>query len=326
MTEIGEFSEENLKKAAALIKKGEVVAFPTETVYGLGANALSEQAVLKIFQAKNRPADNPLIVHVSDITQVEKVAYVSDMAASVMAAFFPGSLTVVLPKKECVPSVVTAGLNTVGVRNPVSPEARRFLAACGVPVAAPSANSSTRPSPTCAEDVYEDMNGRIPFILKGAVCSVGIESTVLDLTSEKALILRPGIVTASEIKEKTGIPVEYYHVKNGEKVRSPGIKYRHYAPKCEMVLCLDDDPAKAVAYAEATSGKTGVLCEDKYALYFEKPYLLGKTAEEASERLFSLLRKAEKECDNLLCFYTLKDEGSVGVINRMTKASGGKII
>lgn len=329
MTEVRPITADSLRYAAKLINNGELVAFPTETVYGLGANAFDEKAVMRIFKAKGRPSDNPLIVHIADAEQANDIAVVSDMAKVIMKAFMPGSLTVVLPKKNCIPFAVTAGLNTVAVRNPLSEEARLFIRECGLPIAAPSANTSTRPSPTTAEAVFEDMQGKIPLILKGKDCDVGIESTVLDLTGDFPTILRPGIVTAAHIREKTGVDVGYYVQPQTGVVKSPGMKYRHYAPKCLMVLCLDENLEKVFAYIEDKKKKElniGVICEEKFVNEFEKTYSLGLSAEDASKRLFDILRKAEKECDELVCLYTLKDEKSNGVLNRMMKASGGKVL
>ena len=192
-TRVFESSTEDLRVAAELIKKGETVVFPTETVYGLGANALDGEAVAQIFEAKGRPSDNPLIVHVSSFNEIENlVEEIPDGAKALAEKFWPGPLTIILKKKPCIPETVSAGLKTVGIRIPENTIAREFISMCGVPVAAPSANISGRPSPTTFSHVFEDMNGRVAGIIKGGDCGVGVESTVIDMTSEVPTVLRPG--------------------------------------------------------------------------------------------------------------------------------------
>ncbi|MEG2015194.1 MAG: L-threonylcarbamoyladenylate synthase, partial [Clostridia bacterium] len=208
-TKLLDFTTENLALAGQIIKDGGLVAFPTETVYGLGANALDEEAVKSIFIAKGRPSDNPLIVHIANKEDIYKVARtVSKDAQKIIDDVMPNSITIVLPKKDTVPDIVTAGMDTVGIRMPKSLEARLFITACNTPIAAPSANTSSRPSPTNYSDVYEDMSGKISAILMGEPCQVGIESTVLDLTGDEPLILRPGIITASYLSNVLGKTVK----------------------------------------------------------------------------------------------------------------------
>jgi len=230
-------SEEELQQAAGLLRQGEVVAFPTETVYGLGANAFDRSAVDKIFKAKGRPSDNPLIVHIADMADVEKLATsVPPHARLCMEHFWPGPLTLVLPAQEAIPANVTAGLDTVGIRMPDHEAALGLIKAAGVPLAAPSANRSGRPSPTAAEHVLEDLAGSIAGVVDGGHAGVGLESTVLDCTSDVPMILRPGSVTAEMLREVIG-EVSTDPALSGEGApRSPGVKYTHYAPKGEMHL------------------------------------------------------------------------------------------
>ena len=205
LTQVKPVSPESIEEAAQLIRDGELVGMPTETVYGLGANALDETAVRKIFAAKGRPADNPLIVHVSCLDEiVPLVKYIPESAKRLMEAFWPGPMTLILPKSDAIPSVVSAGLDTVGIRLPQSEAARALIRAAGRPIAAPSANRSGRPSPTTAQHVFEDMDGRIPLILDGGASEVGVESSVIDATGETPIILRPGGITPEMVEAVLG--------------------------------------------------------------------------------------------------------------------------
>ncbi|MBR1797338.1 MAG: threonylcarbamoyl-AMP synthase [Clostridiales bacterium] len=229
-------NEEGLKVAAEAVKNGEVVAFPTETVYGLGADALNGDAVRKIFEAKGRPGDNPLIVHIWDKSQIDDlVSEITPCAQALIDAFMPGPITVIMRKSDKIPNEVTAGLDTVGIRMPEHPLCNRFLKLCGCPVAAPSANLSGSPSPTTAHHVMNDMDGYIYGIVDGGSCRVGLESTVVDATGEVPVILRPGAVTGAMIDEVLRTRSEYAGaLKQGQVPASPGMKYRHYAPGCEV--------------------------------------------------------------------------------------------
>lgn len=227
---------ESPEKAAEFIKKGGIVAFPTETVYGLGANVFDEKAVAKIFEAKQRPNDNPLIAHVGTLEQIKLLTdKITPNAQKFIDVFFPAALTLVLPKSEKVPLIATANLDTIGVRMPKHELAREFLKCCNVPVVAPSANLSGKPSPTKWEAVFEDLNGRIDCILQGEATEIGLESTVVDCTSEIPLILRSGGVTLEEL-QKIVPETQIYQVKKNEIVRSPGLKHRHYSPRAKVVL------------------------------------------------------------------------------------------
>ena len=223
-------------RAAATVITGGVAAFPTETVYGLGANVFDEDAVGEIFRAKGRPGDNPLIVHVAEPGQINEVARrIPASARRLIKAFFPGPLTVVLPKRPEVPLVVTAGLDTVGVRMPAHPVAHEFLTLCGVPVAAPSANRSGRPSPTSWQSVQRDLGGRIPCILKGPRATVGLESTVVDCTGRVPVVLRPGAVTLEHLR-KIVPGTRMASARDHARGRSPGLRHRHYAPEAALVI------------------------------------------------------------------------------------------
>ena len=241
------------EEAARFIRNGGIVAFPTETVYGLGANIFDEHAVTKIFEAKRRPADNPLIAHVGELEQIGSLATeITESAEKFIQAFFPGPLTVVLAKADAVPMIATAGLNTVGVRMPRNELAREFLKACGVPVVAPSANISGRPSPTTWEAVFEDLDGRIGCILQGNATEIGIESTVVDCTGDVPLMLRSGSVTIEELKAVVPTTI-LYKVAAAEAVRSPGLRHRHYSPRAKVVI-VDNANDLAVEYEAAFIG------------------------------------------------------------------------
>jgi L-threonylcarbamoyladenylate synthase len=239
------------RAAAEFIRRGEVVAFPTETVYGLGADIFNESAIRKIFAAKGRPTDNPLIAHIADHSQLGLLAaYLPPHASELIEAFFPGPLTVVLPKAAAVPLAATAGLETVGVRMPRHPVAREFIRACRSPLAAPSANLSGKPSPTTWQAVRDDLAGRVSCILKGDQTEVGLESTVVDCTEDRPLVLRAGAVTLEQLRAV--IPsVQLAQPRSASAPRSPGLKYRHYSPQASVVIVARADealPAGLAAY------------------------------------------------------------------------------
>jgi L-threonylcarbamoyladenylate synthase len=262
--------DRQLLPAAEALRRGELVAFPTETVYGLGANALDPAAVASIFTAKGRPADNPLIVHIASLEALPPlVREITPLARKLFAAFSPGPLTLILPKSAAVPEVVTAGLETVAVRIPAHPVARRLIELAGVPVAAPSANRSGRPSPTRGWHVAADLAGRISYIIEAGSSDYGLESTVVDTTGAAPVILRPGAITAAAIEAVLGMPVAQaggtrtsraepraaeagrQMADNGDAPRSPGMKYRHYAPKAQVIIAEDADPAERFRHIAA---------------------------------------------------------------------------
>ncbi len=257
-TEILPATEEHIARAATVIRAGGLVAFPTETVYGLGADALNEDAVRRIFLAKERPADDPLIVHIAYAQQLAQLArQIPQRAWDLTEKFWPGPLTLVLPKTDRVPAVTTGGLDTVAVRMPSHPVAKRLIELSGVPIAAPSANRFGRPSPTTAQHVWEDLAGRIELILDGGPTPIGVESTVLDLTQDPPMVLRPGGITLEELRAVLGDVRILSSSASEEAKRSPGTRYRHYAPRARVLLV---EQGMVEAVLEGLSGKrVGVL-------------------------------------------------------------------
>ncbi|SFF15183.1 L-threonylcarbamoyladenylate synthase [Paenibacillus algorifonticola] len=340
-----EHAEESIAEAAELLRRGELVAFPTETVYGLGADARSSEAVAGIFQAKGRPSDNPLIVHIANISQLDELVLpYSTLAKQLMGQLWPGPLTLVLPVQPgAVSPLVTAGLSTVGVRMPSHPVALRLLAAAGCPVAAPSANRSGRPSPTLAEHVAEDLSGRISGIVDGGATGIGLESTVIELTGEQALrILRPGGVTVEQLREaapQAEIDAPADAASAAEELaapRSPGMKYTHYAPKGELSIVQGSSAAERIAYMQeqvaqaANAGlKAGVLVFDEQAAAmqggsaFVLTYGSGQQLEQAAHRLYAALRQFDAEGVQRIWAEGCEPDGiGAALMNRLLKAAG----
>ena len=324
-----------IRQAAQLLQAGQVVAFPTETVYGLGANALDEAAVRAIFAAKERPADNPLIVHVAAREQLLGLCHVTREAGLLMDAFWPGPLTLLLTKTSAVPDVTTASLPSVAVRCPRHPAALALLTQCALPIAAPSANRSGRPSPTTAAHVYEDMQGRIPMILDGGPCQVGVESTVVDVTGPVPCVLRPGAVTPEDIAAVVGnctvAPSVMRPLKEGEAAPSPGMKHRHYAPRAQMTVLVGPDQAVAAEMNrryDATPG-TVILAHDQVLplLGERRAYSLGHTPQESAQLLFQRLREMDAlgVCHILAQGWDARGEG-LAVMNRMARAAAFNVI
>lgn len=302
--------------AARFIEHGEIVAFPTETVYGLGANIFNEAAIKKIFLAKGRPADNPLIAHIHDVAQLEQITSgIPENAAKLIKAFFPGPLTLVLPKNERVPPVATAGLNTIGVRMPKDPIARQFLRACAVPVVAPSANLSGRPSPTTWQAVRADLDGLISCILRGDQTKVGLESTVVDCTGDNPVILRPGAVTLEQLSKvipETEVATESDLV----APKSPGMKYRHYAPKAKVILT----PFPQYTVPSGTSAYIGLDSPSHPAAF--KRVLVCKNVEEYARDLFHFFRECDKEEVETIYCQTVNEEGlGLALMDRIKRAA-----
>ena len=320
-------AKDGLDEAVSLIKNGELVVFPTETVYGLGANAFDPVAVAKIFEAKGRPQDNPLIVHISRVEEVKGIARdVPEVFYTLAERFMPGALTVVLPKSDLIPGIVTAGGDTVAVRMPDHPVARELISR-SFPLAAPSANRSKHVSPTTARHVYDDLDGRVPLILDGGECGVGIESTVLDLTSGSPVILRPGAVTAEMLAPFLGV------IPGSGKVigtaKSPGMKYEHYAPTAEAYAAVSARSAAEFYDRCAAEGRHPVLLfRDIYpdVLGDRERISLGESVEDFMHTVYSALRAAEKSYD-VIVVETLEGEGrAASVMNRVMKAVGGKTV
>ena len=323
-TVIKKGDKEAISCAARIIKEGGIVAFPTETVYGLGADARDESAVKAVFEAKGRPQDNPLICHVSCYEELLQIAYDdTGIAKKLIDAFSPGPLSLVLRKKDVVPDSVSAGLKTVAVRIPDHPVALSLIRESGCPIAAPSANTSGRPSPTNAETVYEDMQGKIPMILDGGACRGGIESTVLDISGEIPVIFRPGLITAEDLLKHLD-NVQLFRGRVISAAPAPGMKYRHYAPKCEMVLSEDKDQTLSFYKDAETRGLTPViLAKGQNLSHYEglRYVEVGYDSVELAHNLFSALRQAEK-LGNYIISETVDDYGvGYSVMNRMKKAA-----
>lgn len=323
-------SPETIAQAAELLKRGEVVAFPTETVYGLGANALSDPAVRRIFAAKNRPADNPLIVHIYNPAQMDELCYVNDMARALIKAFCPGPLTMLLPKKPIVPDVCTAGLSSVGIRIPSHPVAREMLRVCGLPIAAPSANRSTRPSPTQAAHVLEDMDGLIPMILDGGSSDVGVESTVVDLTGSEPIVLRPGAVTPEMIRAAVGFSSVADSVmrplREGEAAPSPGMRHKHYAPRGRMTIICGEAIAvenRIRALYDASENACILALTPHIASYGDRRVMdLGEDENAMAHNIFSILREADEQGIDRLFAEGIASSGmGLAVMNRMARAA-----
>ncbi len=304
--------------AARFIQYGEVVAFPTETVYGLGANIFNEEAVKKIFAAKNRPVDNPLIAHIFDVSQLEQITSgIPANATKLIKKFFPGPLTLVLSKNERVPLVATAGLKTIGVRMPKDPIARQFLRACAVPIVAPSANLSGRPSPTTWQAVREDLDGRISCILKSDQTKIGLESTVVDCVGEKPVILRAGAVTLEELR--TVIPeteLATAITPQSLEPRSPGMKYRHYAPKAKVILT----PFPQYIVPSKLSAYIGLDSPPNTSAF--KPILICRDLEEYARELFRFFRQCDEEGVKTIYCQTVIEEGlGLALMDRLRRAA-----
>lgn len=329
-TVIKSITPESISEAKKLIEQGEVVAIPTETVYGLGGNAFDDEAVKRIFAVKGRPSDNPLIAHVhSDYDLSRIIDYDPPYAKKLREAFLPGPLTLVYPSSGKVSQYVSCGLNTLAVRVPSHKGAQAFLRAVDIPIVAPSANLSKHVSPTSARHVFEDFEGKIPLILDGGACEGGIESTVCDVTGEVPVVLRPGLVTREMIASVVGACEEYVPDFNStEKVKSPGVLYKHYAPRCKTLLFSASDIESAVAACSREKGegkRVCVLCEEGLLPVFSAIGVhtlnFGKTDSEMACRLYELLREAEKLCDVLVAVEPKKTDGIMtGVLNRLRKA------
>ena len=326
-TQIRKIDAESLALAKELLLQGEMVAFPTETVYGLGADARSDEAVLNIYRVKGRPQDNPLIVHVHKDFDLNTLVYDErPYAAKLREAFLPGPLTLVYRSRGTVSKIVSCGLDTLAVRVPSHPGAQAFLKYVDLPVAAPSANISKHVSPVSAQHVFYDLQGRIPLILDGGACSGGIESTVCDVTGPYPTVLRQGLVSR-EMIEKVAGRCDVYVPKAGEQVRSPGMKYKHYAPKCRT--CLFDSAEEAAArFAafEKEGQRAYALCESKYVGMFPQGRVLdlGDKPEEMAARLYALLREGEQVADVIVAIRPAEHDGIMaGVLNRLNKACAG---
>lgn len=321
-------SETDLQTAACILKNGGLVAFPTETVYGLGANALDPEAVAKVYEAKGRPSDNPMIVHISRASDIGQLTpELSQRIIKLIENFWPGPLTLVVSKKAEVPDITTGGLDTVAVRMPDDKVALKIITLAGCPIAAPSANLSGKPSPTKASHVIDDLDGKIDAIVCGADCRVGIESTVIDVSSEVATILRPGIITAENIEAAIGEIVEFDPIlfadKQGDSPapKSPGMKYRHYAPNAQMTI-IEGQRDRVKSEIERLKGLNEMIGLKVGVILFEEQAFI-----EAAHDFFSNLRELDEQNVDLILAGALSDKDGVGfaVMNRMLKSSGYNI-
>lgn len=304
----------SVKIAAEFIKKGDVAAFPTETVYGIGANAYDEKAVKKIFRAKDRPSDNPLIVHVAKKKDISVlVSVITPSAKKIIKAFFPGPVTVILKKNEIVPDIVTAGLDTIAIRMPASKIARELIKLSGVPIAAPSANLSGSPSPTNFIHVLRDMRNKIPCVLVGPSAKYGLESTVIDCTGKHPVILRPGSITLEQLKK---IDKNASYQKRSRKIKSPGQKYRHYSPKAKVELNTNYE----LGIRNKKTNTAYIGLNKGYAKHFEVVKIC-RTLEEYAKNLFSFFRECdEKEIKTIYCDRVSENGIGLAIMNRINKA------
>ena len=332
-----ERDKDYIEECAAIIRGGGLLGIPTETVYGLGANALDDKAVLHIFEAKGRPQDNPLIIHVpNDVAWLDRYCHdVPETAYRLAARFWPGPLTMILPRRDIVPLRTTGGLETVGVRCPDHPVTQAIIAAAGVPVAAPSGNTSGRPSPTNAADMKEDMDGKIDGIVDGGACRVGVESTIIDLTVTPPRLLRPGGLPLEALEEVLGeVAVDKAVTQDpaaGEKLRAPGMAYRHYAPKAPVTV-VTGSPMRSAGYiAGRLKEKTGVICFDEFAPLFKGRivHCLGSMSDKAAQArsVFDALRTFDNT-DVAEIFAQCPDDSGLGLAigNRLKKAAGFRVI
>lgn len=329
-TELCQADDASIRRAAALLCAGELVAFPTETVYGLGADALNGEAAARIFAAKGRPADNPLIAHIAGESGLAGLIAGEPCACArkLMRAFWPGPMTLIFPKSPRVPREVTAGLDTVAVRMPSHPVARALISAAQTPIAAPSANRSGRPSPTTAAHVLEDMEGRIPLILDGGPCEVGLESTVVDVTGARPRILRPGGVTLEMLEGVVGdVDVDegvLHQLQAGSQARSPGMKYKHYAPKGEVTIVTGPRAAQEIARLyDAADGRAAILAFSQADYGARRVYRL----KNAPGELFAALRQLDEDGMETIYAEDVPTTGvGLAVMNRLMRAAAFRVV
>lgn len=336
------FTPSALAEAAALIRAGELVAFPTETVYGLGADALRPEAAKKIYAAKGRPSDNPLIVHICDFSQLVSIAKeVPEQAKTLAEAFWPGPLTMIVRKNEKVPYATTGGMDTVAVRMPSHPVALALIRESGCLIAAPSANTSGKPSPTEAAHVELDLNGKIPMILDGGPVGIGIESTIVDLTEATPMILRPGYITKEMLESALGAEVRVdpgiIDADSAVKPKAPGMKYKHYAPKADLVLVSGGEEKviskinTLVREKEALGQKVGVIATDRTKDRYSADFVVSIGAREDEDAIAQHLYKILREFDDWnvdAIFSESFDTPRIGqaIMNRLLKAAGHQVI
>lgn len=325
-----------IDECAQIIKQGGLVAFPTETVYGLGADATDAEAARKIYAAKGRPSDNPLIIHVSSPSDADKYAYTGELYESLSKAFMPGPLTVIMRKKDIIPESVTGGLDTVAVRCPSHPIATKLISKCGVAIAAPSANLSGSPSPTCARHVTDDLNGIVDAIIDGGECEIGLESTIVKIDGNSLTLLRPGAITADALRcvcEKVEIaPAVTEMLAENERPLSPGMKYKHYAPTVPLVLLEgENDTVMSFLQNAQDAERCAVLCyhEELDELRSERLIDIGAKDDltTQAQRLFSALRRADElDCDIIYAHLPPKDGIGLALYNRLIRAAAHTVL
>lgn len=330
--------KEEIKRQAEILKEGKTVIFPTETVYGLGANALDEKAVSKIYEAKGRPSDNPLIVHIYDKKQVNDLAEeINENAKIIMNRFWPGPITIILRKKDIVPMRTSGGLNTVAIRMPSNPIAKALLEAVELPIAAPSANISGRPSPTRGKHVYEEMNNRVDGIILGGDCTFGLESTVLDLTGDIPTILRPGSITKEDLEDvigKVNIDPALEKKEDNIRAKAPGMKYKHYSPNADVYIVSGniENVVKKINKLSNNHTKEGLRCavmclEENKNKYKCDTIVLGRNLKEIASNLFDALITADEEKYDIVYTEEFSNSGvGSAIMNRLLKSAGYKII
>lgn len=325
---------DDIEKAAEIIKNGGLVAMPTETVYGLAADALNGKAVAKIFKAKGRPMDNPLIVHIADIEDIYKLVSDFPEKAQILAEkFWPGALTIILPKSNIIPDEVSAGLSTVAVRFPSNPVAHQLIKK-SAPLAAPSANLSGSPSPTNAKHVADDMNGRIDAIIDGGECDVGVESTVITLATNPPRLLRPGGITLEQLREAIGeVEVDdavLNPLKSGQEAASPGMKYKHYSPNADIILIKGSKRAFIKYVNEHKADGVAALCYDEDVSELLVPSIPTGCAndyETQAHKLFTALRIADEKCYKIVYAHCPETKGvGLAIYNRIIRAAGFEVI
>lgn len=323
-----------LARAGEILRRGGLVVFPTETVYGLGANALDATAAEKIYAAKGRPSDNPLIVHIAAPNDANKYAFVGEEFKKIADAFMPGPITVIMPKRDCIPMTVTGGLDSVGIRCPENETARTLIKAAGVPVAAPSANISGKPSPTSALHVKGDLDGKVDMIIDGGECTFGLESTIVKIENGKVTLLRPGAITLDMLKalfdDVEVAEAVTNKLKENERPLSPGMKYRHYAPTAPLYLLSGSDERR-IEYCKAADKDTLLLVFDEEANLFGSHEIitLGNRESEVSQakRLFAALREADRtKCKKILAPMPKQSGIALALYNRMIRAAAHNII
>lgn len=336
------FTDEELLEAAEILRNGGLVAIPTETVYGLGANALDESASRKIYEAKGRPSDNPLIVHISCMDELPAlVKEIPEAGRKLAEKYWPGPLTMIFPKKEIVPSGTTGGLDTVAIRMPSDPVANRLIKLAGVPIAAPSANTSGRPSPTKGEHVAEDMNGKIEMIIDSGEVGIGVESTIVDVSGDVPMLLRPGAITMEMLCETLGEveidPAIFGPMSADMKPKAPGMKYRHYAPQAEMTL-VEGEMENVVEFinreaklALEEGKKVGIICteesRERYTCGILEVIGSRENEETVAHNLFAVLRAFDdQKVDRIFSESFSKDRLGQAIMNRLCKAAGYRIV